>query len=55
MNKEYLIQEVLEGLTAVSPLISVLRETEELSVLEEIEMELESVMGFITALKENFE
>lgn len=55
MNKEYLIQEVLEGLTSVSPLTSVFRETEELSVLEEIEIELESVMGFITALKEKLE
>jgi len=55
MNKEYLIQEVLEGLASVVPLTSVFQENEELSVLEEIEMELESVMGFISALKEKLE
>lgn len=52
MNKDCLIQEILEGLTSVVPLTSVFRETEEASILEEIEMELESVLGFITLLNE---
>jgi hypothetical protein len=55
MNKEYLIQEITEGLGAVKPFPDSLKEAEDdesLSKLfEEIEMELEHVMSCIATLK----
>jgi len=59
MNKDYLLQEIIEGLEAVKPFPESLKETtenESLSkIVEEIEMELEQVMNCISTLKSELE
>lgn len=52
MNKEYLIQEILESFNSIIPLSHDFEETEETDTLEMIEMELESILNSITLLKE---
>jgi hypothetical protein len=55
MNKEYLIQEIIEGLGAVKPFPDSLKEADDneslLKTFDEIEMELEHVMSCIATLK----
>lgn len=59
MNKEYLLQEITEGLEAVNPLSDSLRvETESeilLKVIEEAEMELEHILSSLQTLKSEIE
>lgn len=59
MNKEYLLQEIIEGLEAVKPFPDSLKETTDneslTKVFEEIEMELEHVMNCISTLKSELE
>ena len=55
MNKDYLIQEIIEGLEAVKPFSGTLKITKNneslMKILEEAEMELEHVVSCIVALK----
>lgn len=55
MNKEYLLQEIIEGLEAVKPLSGTLKITKKneslMKIIEEVEMELEHVVSSIVALK----
>lgn len=56
MDKEYLLQEIIEGLKAVQPFPRTLAVTKKkdklMHILEEAEMELEHVISCIVALKE---
>lgn len=59
MDKHYLLQEITEGLEAVKPLSVTLKTTKKkeslMKLLEEVEMELEHVVGCIVSLKGEME
>jgi hypothetical protein len=56
MDKDYLLQEIIEGIKAVQPFPQALKITKKkeklMHILEEVEMELEHVISCLIALKD---